>query len=58
MLSYEWRPIMNKSNLATVLIGWSSNEYADSHHGFHYFLNDLKTDVTLLVVLFLLLNIA
>ena len=45
---------MNRLNLATVLLGWSSNTYAE----LHYVLNDLHTDVTLLVVLFLLLNIA
>ena len=29
---------MNRSSLAIIFLGWSSNEYADPHHGFHYLL--------------------
>ena len=50
-------PTANRSTLTTSFIGWSSNEYSDSHHWVHWFPNDLKTDVTLTVVLFHLLNI-
>ena len=50
-------PTANRSPLTTSFIGWSSNEYSDSHHWVHWFPNDLRTDVTLEVVLFHLLNI-
>ena len=29
---------MNRSSLAIIFIGWSSNEYSDPNHGFHYLL--------------------